>query len=505
MLTGAAFNALLKTLEEPPSHAVFILATTEYYKVPATILSRCQQFLFSKIDPLQSAQRLLEVAAKENIVLSPDAAALIARLSDGAMRDALSLLDQCISADDNVDEELVRRCSGSADSGYLFSVSEAAIGEKPADALAVLDKLINQGKDLSRFIEELTLHYRNLMLIKTAGKELVKASDGDLKKYEEQCSRYSLDEIMRHVDLISDSLDSINRMKQTGQARLLSEQLLIRLTSPKLSNDASALAARIGAMEEKISSIIKNGLGAAPAAVNPNFAAERDKGGVRDGDKSSVNSESSGGEAGFDEIPLPPPPDESFGGFAYDYFEPQEGGVQPLSDTISESDHGDNADKALQETLPKNKKTKNSDKTEKENTKPETDTRMPRNNPEEKSAAGVIPESDFELPQNTAELPQWSEIISGLTGSAGRLLKNSRAYLYGGKIYIEASTSAKTVLKNDIKAAALQKRTASVMGGSFELYLLREHKAASAEKEDKITPFLDRARAMGIEVAVKEK
>lgn len=554
MLTGAAFNALLKTLEEPPSHVVFILATTEYYKVPATILSRCQQFLFSKIDPVQSAQRLSEVAAKENITLTPEAAALIARLSDGAMRDALSLLDQCISADSNVDEELVRRCSGSADSGYLFAISEAAIEEKPADALAVLDKLINQGKDLSRFIEELTLHYRNLMLIKTVGKGLVKASDSDLREYEEQCGRYSLDGIMRHIDLISDSLDGINRMKQTGQARLLSEQLLIRITSPKLTNDASALAARIGALEEKVLSLVKNGIGAAPAAANSDFTDIHDNSnsafdGNKEADAStdteeithtesnnnldivdSANTDTAetpadsieaevGGEnlaadsdvlsgqqsfddaAEFDEIPLPPPPDESFGGFAYDYYEPQEGGVQPLS----ESSPSVNADTAVEEAMPKKEKTKISPKAENEKTKTTEEPRLPQNNSEEQSTADVILETDFELPDDAAELPQWGEIISGLAGSSGRLLKNSKAYLYGGKIYIEASTSSKTVLKNDTKAAALRKRTASVMGGSFELYLLRERKAVTAEKEDRITPFLDRARAMGIEVAVKEK
>lgn len=562
MLTGAAFNALLKTLEEPPSHVVFILATTEYYKVPATILSRCQQFLFSKIDAEQSAKRLLEVAEKENIKLTSGAAALIARLSDGAMRDALSLLDQCISVGEDVDEEAVRRCSGSADSGYLFAISKAAIEEKPADALAVLDKLINQGKDLSRFIEELTLHYRNLMLIKTVGKGLVKASDSDLRKYEEQCGKYSLDGIMRHIDLISDSLDSINRMKQTGQARLLSEQLLIRITSPKLTNDASALAARLGALEEKVLQLVKNGISAAlPAAVNSDFTALHDSSSVLDGDDNkeaaegtdiaddieeltqeaaqaaqnthtdinnisesaemsetetgsddptvdlTVNSEFLPGQqsfddaVGFDGIPLPPPPDESFGGFAYDYYEPQEGGVQPLS----EGSTAVKTDTVTEEPLPKKEKTKSSPKAEKEKTKAAAETPIPAKNPEEQPTEDVVRETDFELPDDAPALPQWGEIISGLAGSAGRLLKNSKAYLYGGKIYIEASTSAKTVLANGTKAAALRERTASVMGGGFEMYLLREHKAVSTETEDRITPFLDRARAMGIEVTVKEK
>lgn len=543
MLTGAAFNALLKTLEEPPSHVVFILATTEYYKVPATILSRCQQFLFSKIDGGQSAKRLLEVAEKENIKLTSGAAALIARLSDGAMRDALSLLDQCISVGGDVDEEAVRRCSGSADSGYLFAISKAAIEEKPADALAVLDKLINQGKDLSRFIEELTLHYRNLMLIKTVGKGLVKASGSDLRKYEVQCGKYSLDGIMRHIDLISDSLDSINRMKQTGQARLLSEQLLIRIASPKLINDASALAARLGALEERVLQLVKNGIA---AAVNSDFKADSSTFDRKEADKntdteeitqtvqitegydtseisapddttvdltvnptvpSTADSDVLSGQnsfddmAGFDGIPLPPPPDESFGGFAHDHYEPQEGGVQPLS----EGSKPETTDTVIKESQPQEQKTKSTSKSKKEETKPTEETPIPAKNSENQPTADIIHETDFELPHDAPPLPQWGEIISGLAGPAGRLLKNSKAYLYGGKIYIEASTSAKTVLANGTKAAALRERTASVMGGSFEMYLLREHKAVVTQTEDRITPFLDRARAMGIEVTVKEK
>lgn len=513
MLTGAAFNALLKTLEEPPSHVVFILATTEYYKVPATILSRCQQFLFSKIDPEESAQRLSEIAAEEKIILTPEAASLIARLSDGAMRDALSLLDQCISADSNVDEELVRRCSGSADSGYLFSVSRAAIEEKPADALAVLDKLINQGKDLSRFIEELTLHYRNLMLIKTVGRGLVKSSDSDLRRYEEQCGKYSLDGIMRHIGLISDSLDNINRMKQTGQARLLSEQLLIRICSPKLTNDASALAARLGALEERVLLLAKNGIPAAPASepdtdALPNSAEKSGSGPVRSEEPLNIrtdrseeisgnfnsSAEENTEELGFDGIPLPPPPPEEVeSGFA---------GCEPPPATDNISAPIKSGKSEIPPPKSNDEKTGGIKPPKKESN---AISRLPVKQSEEQTEDKTVRETDFELPESASPIPQWSEIISGLAGSAGRLLKNSKAYLYDGKIYIEASTSAKTVLNNSAKSAALRERTALVMGDGFDLFLLREHKSAAEEKEDKITPFLDKARAMGIEVAVKDK
>lgn len=507
MLTGAAFNALLKTLEEPPEHVIFILATTEYYKVPATILSRCQQFLFSKIDPGKSALRLSDIAEKEGIKLTADAAALISRLSDGAMRDALSLLDQCISSGGEINEEAVRRCSGSADSGYLFAVSEAAIKKAPSQAIEVLDKLINNGKDLSRFIEELTLHYRNLMLAKSVGTALIKASDGDIKKYSQQCDGYSLEEIMHHIDLISDSLDNINRMKQTGQARLLTEQLLIRLTVPGLSDYPAALAARLGALEIKMDNmskgIIKERVVHSAASAGEKYASDEEdmlpglRPGTNPGESQEerqtapssdiiISAEDHGtapdksGSSGTDtvyeepgEIPLPLPPvtgiddSENFTAAA---------DINPVGEYTAET--------GSLSAPPLN---------------------IADNNTDGSAYDAAVCETDFELPDNVPILPQWNDIISALPSSSGRLLKKSTAYLYGGKIYVSASTSAKTVLENKIKAAALREKAAEIMGESLDIFLLRERSVSEEKKEDKITSFLDRAREMGIEVTLKDR
>ena len=164
MLSMAAFNALLKIMEEPPSHVIFILATTEIHKVPATILSRCQRYDFGRIQPQDIVARLLYIAGEEQIGLAPEAADLIARLADGALRDALSILDTCVGVSTQVDAELVRRMSGVTDRGYLFEISAGVHNRDSAGVLAQVATLRQRSVDMKRLCEELINHYRNLML-----------------------------------------------------------------------------------------------------------------------------------------------------------------------------------------------------------------------------------------------------------------------------------------------------------------------------------------------------
>ena len=164
MLSTSAFNALLKTMEEPPEHVIFILATTEVQKVPATILSRCQRYDFTRITPEKIAGRLSYVAGQESIDLSEGAAALIARLADGAMRDALSILDTCAGVSATVDEALVRRMAGVTDRSYLFEISDAIARKDAVTALEKIAQLRQRSVDMRRLCVELTGHYRNLML-----------------------------------------------------------------------------------------------------------------------------------------------------------------------------------------------------------------------------------------------------------------------------------------------------------------------------------------------------
>ena len=167
MLSSAAFNALLKILEEPPEHLVFILATTEIHKVPATILSRCQRYSFKRIQPGIIANRLNYIAGQENISISGEASELLARLADGSMRDALSLLDQCITGE-AIDSERVLSAIGLAGAAEIEQLLISIQEHDAAQALTILDRLYQGGKDVVSVLNELMSLMRDILLIKIA-------------------------------------------------------------------------------------------------------------------------------------------------------------------------------------------------------------------------------------------------------------------------------------------------------------------------------------------------
>ena len=167
MLSGPAFNALLKTLEEPPAHVIFILATTEVHKLPATILSRCQRFDFHRIDSEDICSRLFDIAKKEDFTLTEDAAGLIAAAADGGMRDALSLLDLCLSVSRDITEKDVITACGMPGREPLFSLADCLAKQDAPGALTLLDRLYASGVDMLRLFNELTGHFRDLMIVKT--------------------------------------------------------------------------------------------------------------------------------------------------------------------------------------------------------------------------------------------------------------------------------------------------------------------------------------------------
>ena len=250
MLSIAAFNALLKLIEEPPPHVVFILATTEVHKVPATILSRCQRFEFRRIDINDSSKRLIEVAGKEGKKLSDDAAFLISKISNGGMRDALSLLDQCFSVSDDVTSEIVRECAGISGSEYLFSIADNIHDGKTAEILKTLDELIDRSKDVTRLCEELISHYRSLMLLKSgADNSVIRATSDDLELLKAQCDKYSLEGIMRCIDILTTTFTSMNRVRTPS---LMLEMCFIQLCTPRLDLNERSLSARIDKLEHII-------------------------------------------------------------------------------------------------------------------------------------------------------------------------------------------------------------------------------------------------------------
>lgn len=228
MLSTGAFNALLKTLEEPPEHVKFILATTEVHKLPATILSRCQRFDFKRITPEDIAKRLAYVAEREDLTLDADAAMLIARLADGALRDALSIMDQCIGHSRNITTEIVNEAVGLAGKDYLFSLSEAILNKDSASALEKINELHNRSCDMERLCNELTNHFRNLMICRAVKdpKDLIVCSDQELSEYIDSASRYSMNYILEVLNVLG---DTVSNLRKGLNRRVEMEMAIIKL------------------------------------------------------------------------------------------------------------------------------------------------------------------------------------------------------------------------------------------------------------------------------------
>lgn len=253
MLSIGAFNALLKTLEEPPAHVIFILATTEVHKLPSTILSRCQRFDFKRIPPESIAERLKEVAVKENLQLSDDGAMLIARIADGAMRDALSLLDRCSSYEGIIDSAAVANSAGLAGREHIFELCNCIIEKDAAKALEVVNKLYNDSCDMERLITELTSHFRNLMVSKAVKnfQDMIICSQGEIEIIREQSAKTTLATIMSCIDILTASAST---MKQGANRRTSAELCIIRLCTPALDSDLNAILRRLSELEAMVAS-----------------------------------------------------------------------------------------------------------------------------------------------------------------------------------------------------------------------------------------------------------
>ena len=251
MLTTEAFNALLKTLEEPPEHAIFILATTEVHKLPQTILSRCQRFDFHRIPPRAIADRLLYVANQEGVTLSDSAAMLAASVADGALRDALSLLDRCIAISSEIDEDVVRSAAGLARKTYLFELSNCVINKNTAKALEIVDRLYGESKDMARLCDELLSHFRTLMLIKSVKnpRDIVIMADDEFEQAQTQSDYLSLADIVYYMDVLSKAYQNMGR--GTGDRTEL-EMALVKLSATELDGTVEALTARVTALEKAV-------------------------------------------------------------------------------------------------------------------------------------------------------------------------------------------------------------------------------------------------------------
>lgn len=264
MLSTGAFNALLKTLEEPPAHVIFILATTEVHKLPATILSRCQRFDFKRIQPETMAVRLNEVAELEGMSLDPDAAVLIARIADGALRDGLSILDQCGSRSKNIDSALVSQVAGLAGREVLYRLTDCVSRKNSSAAMEIIAELYQNSYDMERLCVEMINHFRNFLIVKTVKKsrELIVCTDDEYNSTVESAKQFTLENVIFGLDLFQNTLTSI---KAGANSRIEMEMSFIKLCEPKLDVSQDALLERISQLERAV----RNGVPAQASAPSP--------------------------------------------------------------------------------------------------------------------------------------------------------------------------------------------------------------------------------------------
>lgn len=261
MLSVGAFNALLKTLEEPPEYVIFILATTEVHKIPVTVLSRCQRYDFRRITADVITDRLRELSSAEHIEIEDRALGYIARAADGAMRDALSLLDECVAfhPGEPISYEQVLEILGAVDIATFSGLFQALLGGKTGDALHLLEKAFTQGREMGQFVSDFLWYLRNLLILRTAedADGIIDSSRENLQIMRRDAAAATQAQLGRYIRVFS---ELSNRMRWSSQKRVETELALIRLTSPEMETSNDALLERIASLEREIRNLKANGI-----------------------------------------------------------------------------------------------------------------------------------------------------------------------------------------------------------------------------------------------------
>ncbi len=463
MLSPAAFNALLKTLEEPPPHVKFILATTELQKVPATIVSRCQRFEFRRIDPAQSAKRLFFAANEEGITLDSDAAELISRLSDGGMRDALSILDRCASADKHVTSEIVRRCAGVAETSHLTAFTKMIAEQDAAGCIRLLSELYSRSKDPALIIDDLSERFRDIMIYKTAPSDvdLLTALPSDIGDIKAAAEAYSLGDILRCMNLMRQCADNIGK---TRGRKILAEMCFVKMCLG-LGADAGAPARTVSIKPEmRVKELPKEEFVPTPPekmsreSLN-NLSRMRALG---EETAKLVESEES---APIPEPPAPPVPDviEEKAAEAVPAAEP----APPVPDVIEE---------------------KAAEPIEERNEIPESD------NPAADEKKASVPD------KITQE--EWQSAIAKCDIMTATMLGGSKAEIENGTLVIRSSNN---MLVNNVKNEeldAFRAEIAKALGLEIAVKIEKEalSDAETADNQSEIDKLLNKARQLGIEI-----
>ena len=468
MLSIAAFNALLKIMEEPPSHVIFILATTEIHKVPATILSRCQRYDFGRIKPEDIAQRVAYIAQQEQLELSDGAAMLIARLADGALRDALSILDTCAGVTNNIDENVVRQMSGVTDRSYLFRIS-ATLNEKNAvEALAEVAQLRQQSVDMKRLCEELIAHYRNLMLATLPGGKalLTGVSPEEEALYLQTAETIRQGESVRAIRLLGNALEKMGR--GTDQ-RIELELALFALTESAVQSVPQPTVPPTAPVQ---GFAFASSLEAAPFAVKPQPEEDKKQASALKADPENL------------------PPWEIEKAPA----EPQKEKEEPIPKTKSAEPDAPIQQQPEEEPLPWDTEPM-----------PQKEVPQPEERPivqPEKKVAGSKQNKTLELYE------PWPKVVAELENKAPQLyshLKDSRAFFDGRHVLIEGRPTFREFLRMNVEARELIKQIIQELTGQRYGIGPYENKTKSSDANHTVEDTLKELAAQGVDVVYNDK
>ncbi len=477
MLSRDAWNALLKTLEEPPAHVVFILATTEVNKIPETILSRCQRFDFHRISPADISARLHEIADKESISLTDEAALLIAVIADGAMRDAISLLDRCIGISSDVTAEVVRAAAGLAAQGQLFEIANCTINKNVKRALEIIDALYKDSKDMASLCEELQSHFRSLMLIKTVSKprELVVMSDREFDAAVAEAAYLSLPDILYDMDVLARARSA---MRDSVSPRTELEMALVKLCAPELDQTDEALFARVTALEKAVKLLQNNA--PAPAGVTGVAGAVAPVAPVQ-----------------TTTVPVQTNPEP----------------VQPTPESVTEPAPVQPKEEREEAPAPQPEEAKQPDPVPEqkpvEPAKP-VQPAPPASAPEPKQQAPAQPAQpqrqkvDMEaLYYNAKPFEMWQDVVSNLrhySRAIAAAFEDTNAYVSGDYLLIETNHEiAFELLKKSAQREEIRKAVQEITGKVYKLgpYKLPEKKVS---KDDVLDNFINRLKSSGVNV-----
>lgn len=476
MLSAGAFNALLKTLEEPPAHVIFILATTEVHKIPATVLSRCQRFEFHKISAEDIAGRIDYVASQENASITRDAAFLIAKISDGAMRDALAILDKCMGTTKNVTADLVADTVGLASGEQIFLLMQAILRRVPQDALTAIGEFDRCSKNMTRLAFELISGFRDVMLIKTLkdAKKLMVASDDEYSRLQDLAKAVALETVIFIMDALQASFE---KMSRGCDAKTELEMCIIKLCAPQLNCTNEALASRIYELERKISGVA-SGIKPEIIPTGRDLKADKDEKLAKDLVPEQERAETAEGKGSKAVVP------EDIGK-----------GADSRQDAAGVMDKGNGSKQITVQAVEK--------KTDVPFEKAAADN-------QEAASSSVFSVDRTALHKNAQKMENWAEVLDVLKGysrTVAMAFKGSDAYISGDFVLIDSKNEmAFELLRKSSQRDKIRDAIKSVTGRAYKLgpYSAGPNTNSNADNSrqvaDPLNDLAETARRLGIDV-----